>query len=127
MSGRRAARLPLGLLCEHPYQPGRQAEAAGFAGPFRGASPRNSSSVTSVRGAPLGAHYCGRVSARVSTRKVKAITGELCGHAFSASSISAISKRLDQRLKALPAPASRVVCPIHPDARYEKVRRAARS
>ncbi|ASP89624.1 IS256 family transposase (plasmid) [Sinorhizobium meliloti] len=29
----------------------------------------------------------------VSTRKVKAITEELCGHAFSASSISAINKR----------------------------------
>src|ERR1700737_89746 len=30
----------------------------------------------------------------VSTRKVKAITEELCGHAFSASSISAINKSL---------------------------------
>ena len=36
----------------------------------------------------------------VSTRKVKAITEELCGHAFSASSISAINKRLDESLKA---------------------------
>ena len=34
----------------------------------------------------------------VSTRKVKAITEELCGHAFSASSISAINKRLDESL-----------------------------
>src|SRR5215212_7254298 len=31
----------------------------------------------------------------VSTRKVKAITEELCGHSFSASAISAINKRLD--------------------------------
>merc|ERR1712150_222908 len=31
----------------------------------------------------------------VSTRKVKAITEELCGHRFSASSISAINQRLD--------------------------------
>jgi hypothetical protein len=31
----------------------------------------------------------------VSTRKVKTITEELCGHAFSASPISAINKRLD--------------------------------
>src|SRR3546814_2847460 len=29
----------------------------------------------------------------VSTRKVKAITEELCGHAFSASTISAINKK----------------------------------
>ena len=34
----------------------------------------------------------------VSTRKVKAITEELCGHSFSASSISAINQRLDQSL-----------------------------
>src|SRR6266851_5821196 len=34
----------------------------------------------------------------VSTRKVKAITEELCGHSFSASSISAINQRLDASL-----------------------------
>ena len=34
----------------------------------------------------------------VSTRKDKAITEELCGHSFSASSISTINKRLDQSL-----------------------------
>ena len=34
----------------------------------------------------------------VSTRKVKAITEELCGHSFSASSISAINQRLDVSL-----------------------------
>src|SRR5580700_2119309 len=34
----------------------------------------------------------------VSTRKVKAITEELCGHSFSASSISAINQRLDPSL-----------------------------
>jgi len=61
----------------------------------------------------------------VSTRKVKAITEELCGHAFSASAISAINKRLDESLKAF---AER---PLHEpfaylilDARYEKVREA---
>src|SRR3546814_14537345 len=32
----------------------------------------------------------------VSTRKVKAITDELCGHAFSASTITAINKKLDR-------------------------------
>src|SRR3982751_3319608 len=36
----------------------------------------------------------------VSTRKVKAITEELCGHSFSASAISAINKRLDASLAA---------------------------
>lgn len=35
-----------------------------------------------------------------STRKVKAITEALCGHEFSASAISAISKSLDASLKA---------------------------
>ena len=34
----------------------------------------------------------------VSTRKVKAITEELCGHSFSASTISAINKGLDETL-----------------------------
>jgi putative transposase len=34
----------------------------------------------------------------VSTRKVKAITEELCGHRFSASAISRINKRLDGEL-----------------------------
>jgi putative transposase len=34
----------------------------------------------------------------VSTRKVKAITEELCGHSFSASAISVINKGLDQTL-----------------------------
>jgi putative transposase len=36
----------------------------------------------------------------VSTRKVKAVTEALCGHSFSASSISAINKSLDEGLKA---------------------------
>ena len=34
----------------------------------------------------------------VSTRKVKAITEALCGHSFSASTISAVAKRLDGQL-----------------------------
>jgi transposase-like protein len=33
---------------------------------------------------------------RVSTRKVKAITGELCVLAFSASAISAVNRTLDE-------------------------------
>lgn len=35
----------------------------------------------------------------VSTRKVKAITEELCGHSFSASSISEVNKTLDESLE----------------------------
>ena len=52
----------------------------------------------------------------VSTRKVKAITEELCGHAFSASAISAINKRLDESLGAFAELLRRVlVAPVaHP-------------
>jgi putative transposase len=59
----------------------------------------------------------------VSTRKVKAITEELCGHAFSASAISEINKKLDEDLSQF---ASRRLEEDYPylilDARYEKVR-----
>ena len=61
----------------------------------------------------------------VSTRKVKAVTEALCGHSFSASSISAINKSLDEGLKAF---AERRLNESYPylilDARYEKVREA---
>jgi putative transposase len=61
----------------------------------------------------------------VSTRKVKAITEELCGHSFSASSISAINKKLDESLARF---ARRRLSEAFPylilDARYEKVREA---
>jgi putative transposase len=36
----------------------------------------------------------------VSTRKVKAVTEELCGHSFSASTVSEATVRLDAALKA---------------------------
>jgi putative transposase len=39
----------------------------------------------------------------VSTRKVKAVTEALCGHSFSASSISGINKSLHAGLRALPS------------------------
>lgn len=59
----------------------------------------------------------------VSTRKVKVVTEELCGHEFSASSISAINKSLDAGLKAF---AERRLGDAYPylilDARYERVR-----
>lgn len=59
----------------------------------------------------------------VSTRKVKKITEELCGHSFSASAISAINKRLDEKLRAfarrrLEEPFAYLIL----DAKYEKVR-----
>lgn len=61
----------------------------------------------------------------VSTRKVKAVTEELCGHEFSASTISEINKGLDGKLAAF---ASRRLEEPYPylimDARYEKVREA---
>jgi hypothetical protein len=59
----------------------------------------------------------------VSTRKVKAITEELCGHSFSASAISAINQRLDASLAQF---ACRPLAEAFPylilDARYERVR-----
>jgi transposase-like protein len=59
----------------------------------------------------------------VSTRKVKAITEELCGHEFSAATISNINKTLDSQLEAF---ALRPLDQPYPyvifDARYEKVR-----
>jgi putative transposase len=59
----------------------------------------------------------------VSTRKVKAVTEELCGHSFSASAISGIVKKLDASLKAfcerrLEEPYPYLIL----DARYERVR-----
>src|SRR2546423_8975915 len=61
----------------------------------------------------------------VSTRKVKAITEELCGHSFSASSISAMNQRLDDSLAQF---AGRRLAEAFPylilDARYERVREA---
>ena len=61
----------------------------------------------------------------VSTRKVKAITEELCGHSFSASSISTMNQGLDAALAQF---ASRPLAEAFPylilDARYERVREA---
>ena len=45
----------------------------------------------------------------VSTRKVKAITEELCSQAFSASTISAIHRKLDERLAAFAVVAGRAL------------------
>lgn len=59
----------------------------------------------------------------VSTRKVKAITEELCGHEFSAATISRLNQNLDEELDKF---AARRLEDPYPylilDARYEKVR-----
>jgi transposase-like protein len=59
----------------------------------------------------------------VSTRKVKTITEELCGHSFSAATVSQINKGLDATLRRF---AERTLEDPYPylvlDARYEKVR-----
>jgi putative transposase len=59
----------------------------------------------------------------VSTRKVKTITEELCGHEFSSSTISRIVQQLDEELDKF---AGRRLEEPYPylilDARYEKVR-----
>jgi len=61
----------------------------------------------------------------VSTRKVKAISEELCGHEFSASTVSELNKKLDEALARF---AGRRLEEQYPyvilDARYERVREA---
>lgn len=59
----------------------------------------------------------------VSTRKLKAITEELCGHQFSASAVSSIVSRLDAQLKEFTErPLEEAFPYLILDARYEKVR-----
>ena len=59
----------------------------------------------------------------VSTRKVRAVSEELCGHEFSASTISALNAKLDEELERF---ARQPLTGEYPylilDARYEKVR-----
>lgn len=59
----------------------------------------------------------------VSTRKVKAVTEELCGHEFSASAVSRLNAKLDETLRRF---AERPLDEDYPyvilDARYERVR-----
>ena len=59
----------------------------------------------------------------VSTRKVKAITEQLCGQEFSASSVSAMVRKLDEHLKEFSERELEEEIPyLILDARYEKVR-----
>jgi putative transposase len=61
----------------------------------------------------------------VSTRKVKAVTEELCGHSFSAAAISAINLKLDEGLAEFARRRLDEACPyLILDARYERVREA---
>jgi len=62
----------------------------------------------------------------VSTRKVKAISEELCGHSFSASAISGFNKKLDEELgRFTRRPLDSEYPYLILDARYEKVRENA--
>jgi len=59
----------------------------------------------------------------VSTRKIKTITEELCGHEFSASAISEMNVKLDGELERFARRALEVEFPyLILDARYEQVR-----
>lgn len=59
----------------------------------------------------------------VSTRKVRAITEELCGHGFSASSVSAVTVQLDGELERfMKRPLTEEYAYLILDARYERVR-----
>jgi putative transposase len=59
----------------------------------------------------------------VSTRKVKAISEELCGHEFSASTVSALNATLDGELERFARQRLEEEYPyLILDARYEKVR-----
>jgi putative transposase len=61
----------------------------------------------------------------VSTRKVRTVTEELCGHGFSASSVSAITVQLDQQLaQFMRRPLGEEYPYLILDARYERVREA---
>jgi putative transposase len=59
----------------------------------------------------------------VSTRKIKAVSEELCGHEFSASTISELNSRLDEELERFARQRLEAEYPyLIIDARYEKVR-----
>ena len=59
----------------------------------------------------------------VSTRKVKAVTEELCGHEFSASAVSRLNVKLDETLRRFAErPLDEDYAYVILDARYERVR-----
>ncbi len=83
-SDRHPARLPLRLLHPHPRDPRRQARTAGAPGSRRPVLDRTLRALPALRQA-LVATPAEMYVHGVSTRKIKAITEELYGHAFSAS------------------------------------------
>src|SRR6202034_4035575 len=113
-------RLSLGLLRAQLNHPGGQTGVARTAGSHGPASTelfeRYQRSERALVAALAEMYVQG-----VSTRKVKAITEELCGHSFSASSISTIKKRLDQSLAQFATrPLNEVFPYLIVDARYER-------
>jgi len=58
----------------------------------------------------------------VSTRRVAAITEELCGHKISSSQVSKISKILDKEVQAFKNRRLGYIPYVYLDARYERVR-----
>jgi len=61
----------------------------------------------------------------VSTRKVRAVTEELCGHGFSASAVSSVTVQLDAELERfMRRPLTEEYAYLILDARYERVREA---
>ena len=59
----------------------------------------------------------------VSTRKVRVVTEELCGHGFSASTVSSVTKGLDEELSRFMTRELKEEYPyLILDARYERVR-----
>jgi len=73
----------------------------------------------------LVAAFAERYVQGVSTRKLKALTEELCGQSCSASSLSALHQRLDQSLAQFAArPLSEAFPALLVEARYERGRTA---
>jgi putative transposase len=91
------------------------------AGPPGAFPPRSSSAINAVR-RPWW-RRSPKCTSGVSTRKVTAISEELCGYSFSASAISEINKKSDAELGRF---ARRELESEYPylivDARYEKLR-----
>jgi putative transposase len=87
----------VGLLRPNADHAGRQARTARSAGSC-GAVLERAVRALSAPERALVAALAEMYVQGVSTRKVKAITEELCGHSFSASSISSINQRLDVSL-----------------------------
>ena len=117
-----AAGLSRRLLQPRPGDSHREARAAGAERPGR---PVSTELFARYQRSEKGAgERVGEMYVQgVSTRKVKAITEELCGHTFSASTISRINASLDGVLSRF---AERRLDEAYPylvlDARYEKVR-----